>query len=160
MLTYAEKKDIVRQHQVDIPVQTVPMAEAMGLIVYHVPGWPNEVSGKIAKSAEHGGTSGYAIYVNQSHPKNRRRFTTAHEIAHFILHQDAIGDGITDDGLYRSKLSNAREAEANRLAADILMPWHLLNPYIDGGKTAISELANIFSVSTEAMSIRLGAPAV
>lgn len=71
------------------------------------------------QSTAQGGTSGVAIYVNKGHHVNRRRFTTAHEIAHFILHQDFIGDGIADDGLYRSKLSNAMEAQANKLAADI-----------------------------------------
>lgn len=158
MLTYADKMEIVRRHQVTAPVQTVPLANDLGVNVYHVPNWPVELSGKIMRSTDHGGPSGFAIYVNQAHHLNRRRFTTAHEIAHFILHQDAIGDGITDDGLYRSRLSNAMEAQANKLAADILMPWHLLNPCIDGGNTNVRELARIFQVSESAMSIRLGAP--
>lgn len=159
MLTYADKMEIVRQHQIAAPVQTVPLAQDLGVNVYHVPNWPNDLSGKIMRSVEHGGHSGYAIYVNQAHHPNRRRFTTAHEIAHFILHQEAIGDGIADDGLYRSRLSNSMEAQANRLAADILMPWHLLNPYIDGGTTSVDRLAQIFGVSQSAMSIRLGVPA-
>ncbi|MDF0603971.1 ImmA/IrrE family metallo-endopeptidase [Psychromarinibacter sp. C21-152] len=159
MLTYADKMEIVRQHQSGAPVQTVPLAKDLGVNVYHVPDWPGDLSGKIMKSEKHGGKSGYAIYVNQAHHSNRRRFTTAHEIAHFILHQDSIGDGITDDGLYRSRLSNAMEAQANRLAADILMPWHLLNKYIDGGTKSVDKLAGIFKVSESAMSIRLGVPA-
>ncbi len=159
MRTYPEKMEIVRQHQQKAPVQTVPLARALGLNVYHVPNWDSGLSGKIMKSAEYGGDSGYAVFVNQGHHENRRRFTTAHEIAHFILHQDAIGDGITDDGLYRSRLSNAVEAQANRLAADILMPWHLLNTYIDSGTTNVDELARIFRVSPSSMAIRLGVPA-
>ena len=159
-LTYADNMEIVRQHQEAAPVQTVPLARAMGINVFHVPDWPNDLSGKIVRSDDQGGASGFAIYVNQSHHPNRRRFTTAHEIAHYILHRQAIGDGITDDGLYRSKLSNSMEAQANRLAADILMPWHLLNPFIDAGNVSISSLAEIFRVSESAMSIRLGAPAV
>ncbi|WP_170387788.1 ImmA/IrrE family metallo-endopeptidase [Ruegeria atlantica] len=159
MLTYADKMSIVRQHQNDAPVQTVPLAQALGVSVYHVPNWPDDLSGKIMKSEEHGGSSGYAIFVNQAHHKNRRRFTTAHEIAHYILHKDAIGDGITDDGLYRSRLSNWMEAQANQLAADILMPWNLLNNYIGMGITSVTKLASIFEVSPSAMSIRLGVPA-
>lgn len=159
MLTYAEKMEVVRAHQLGVPIQTVPLAVDLGLRVYHVPGWPNDLSGKIMKSDSQGGSSGYAIYVNKSHPMNRRRFTTAHEIAHFILHQDFIGDGIADDGLYRSQLSNAMEAEANRLAADILMPWDLLNRYIDSGETSVPRLASVFQVSENAISIRLGVPA-
>ncbi|MGB3408033.1 MAG: ImmA/IrrE family metallo-endopeptidase [Jannaschia sp.] len=157
MLTYSDSLNIIRRHQARAPVQTVPIARALGLEVYHVPTWPDDLSGKIVRSATDGGTSGYAIFVNKTHHPNRRRFTTAHEIAHFVLHRDEIGDGIADDGLYRSKLSNAMEAEANRLAADILMPWHLLNPMIDGGETDPKMLARAFQVSESAMSIRLGA---
>ncbi len=158
MLTYVEKMEIVRAHQTHAPIQTVPLANSLGVNVYHVPNWPSDLSGKIMRSEAHGGASGYAIYVNKDHHVNRRRFTTAHEIAHFILHQDSIGDGIADDGLYRSRLSNSMEAQANRLAADILMPWELLNLYIDGGETSVDTLADTFQVSTSAMSIRLGVP--
>lgn len=159
MRTYAENMDIVRQHQTAAPVQTVPLARSLGLNVYHVPNWPDGLSGKIMKSATHGGDSGYAIFVNKAHHVNRRRFTTAHEIAHFVLHRNSIGDGIADDGLYRSRLSNAMEAQANKLAADILMPWHLLNSFVESGTTSLSQLAVIFEVSENAMSIRLGVPA-
>lgn len=159
MMTYAEKMEVVRQHQIAAPVQTVPLARALGVNVYHVPSWPDDLSGKIMRSAEYGGTSGYAIFVNKNHHVNRRRFTTAHEIAHYILHPDFIGDGIVDDGLYRSRLSNSMEAQANKLAADILMPWHLLNRHIDAGNSNVDALAKIFQVSPSAMSIRLGVPA-
>lgn len=159
MLTYPEKMEIVREHQSKPPVQTVELAQKLGLKVYHVPNWPNDLSGKIIRSAEQSGSSGFAIYVNKKHHKNRRRFTTAHEISHFILHTDYIGDGIADDGLYRSRLSNVIEAQANKLAADILMPFHLINQKIEAGANSVSELAKIFEVSESAMSIRLGVPA-
>ena len=158
MLTYPKKMEIVRSHQSGPPIETVPLARALGLEVYHVSTWPDDLSGKIMRD-DRGGTSGFAIYVNKRHHVNRRRFTTAHEIAHFILHEDRIGDGIVDDALYRSQLSNKMEAQANYLAADILMPWHLLNRHIDRGITSVPELASIFRVSPSAMSIRLGVPA-
>jgi Zn-dependent peptidase ImmA (M78 family) len=63
-----------------------------------------------------------------------------------------------DDALYRSRLSNNIEAQANRQAADILMPFHLINPLIDSGITDIQKLAERFHVSASAMSIRLGVP--
>ncbi|WP_132462947.1 ImmA/IrrE family metallo-endopeptidase [Rhodovulum marinum] len=161
MLTLAEKLEIVRRHQtapIAPPVQTVPIAEDLGLKVYHVQGWPDDLSGKIVRDEVRGGDSGFAIFVNGTHHVNRRRFTTAHECAHFILHEDSIGDGIADDALYRSMLSNKMEAEANRMAADILMPWHLLNREIDAGDTSVESLAHKFQVSPSAMSIRLGVP--
>ncbi|MCV5491602.1 ImmA/IrrE family metallo-endopeptidase, partial [Escherichia coli] len=62
--------------------------------------------------------------MNQHDMQARRRYTLAHEIAHFLLHRHLLRDGITDDVLYRSSQSSQIEAEANRLAADIIMPMH------------------------------------
>lgn len=157
-LTYPEQLTIIQKHQASAPVQTVALADDLGLKVWHVPNWPDDLSGKIVRSVEQGGASGYAIYVNGGHHINRRRFTTAHEIAHFILHSEFIGDGIVDDGLYRSRLSNAMEAQANKMAADILMPRFLINHYVSNGHSSVGQLAQIFQVSESAMSIRLGGP--
>ena len=66
-----------------------------------------------------------------------------------------IGDGIRDDGLYRSGLSDAVEVEANRLAADILMPRHLVRRALSEGVRAVPDLARNFGVSQRAMEIRL-----
>lgn len=156
--TYPEQLSIIQKHQIAAPVQTVSLADDLGLKVWHVPNWPDDLSGKIVMSADQGGTSGYAIYVNKGHHVNRRRFTTAHEIAHFVLHRQFIGDGIVDDGLYRSRLSNSMEVQANKMAADILMPRHLLNQHIAQGVNSVSRLAKIFQVSESAMSFRVGSP--
>lgn len=145
--------EMIRQHQHSAPVQTVPLANALGLPVYKSSfGENDDISGMIRKE---GGK--YLIYVNKRHNANRRRFTIAHEIAHYILHKDAIGDGIIDDALYRSGLTSKMESEANRLAADILMPWHLMAEDEISGKS-LQELAEKYDVSTAAMAIRLQIP--
>lgn len=69
------------------------------------------------------------------------------------------GDGILDDALYRSGLSSVPEAEANRFAADILMPCHLVSREMRAGADSVEELTKRFGVSPCAMSIRLGVPA-
>src|SRR4051794_4100177 len=102
-----EGMEIIRKHQKSAPVQMIPIAEALGLNVYRVTSWPQETSGMITRDPERGGTCGFAIYVNAKHSEVRRRFTIAHEIAHFVLHRHLIGDGITEDALYRSGLSDA-----------------------------------------------------
>lgn len=153
-----EKREIVASHQANTPIQTVPLAEKLGLKVWHVPTWEDHISGMILKNQEQGGSSGYAIYVNQNHHVNRRRFTTAHEIAHFVLHENLIGDGITDDALYRSKLTGGIEAQANKYAAEILMPLHLINKALSEGISTIEDLAQKFQVSKSSMSIRMGVP--
>jgi len=153
-----EADRIIREHQGSAPISTIDIAEAMGLKVYHVGSWENDLSAMIRKDAERGGPSGYAIYVNGNHPRVRRRFSTAHEIAHYALHKSLIGDGITDDALYRSKLSGMIETQANRMAADILMPWHLIREATDRGLSTVEELAKHFDVSKSTMSIQLGVP--
>lgn len=135
-----------------VPVSVVGLANRLGIRVYDAP-WPENISGKIQRDKERGGESGFAIFVNQNHPETRKRFTIAHEIAHYILHEDKIGDGVFDDALYRSGLPAKIESQANGMAADILMPWHELNKHI--GKP-LKEIADTFAVSPEAMSIRLG----
>lgn len=79
-----EKLSIIRKHQANAPVHVIPLAEALGVNVYYVD-WPDDVSGRIERNSEQGGKSGYAIYINRNHHPNHRRFTIAHEIAHFIL---------------------------------------------------------------------------
>jgi Zn-dependent peptidase ImmA (M78 family) len=156
MLSLQDALAVIREHQKEIPVQTVPLANALGFKVYRVPGWPNELSGMIRKNDDAPG--GFDIYVNADHPEVRRRFTIAHEIAHAVLHPQLIGDGITDDALYRSGLSNAVEAQANRLAADILMPRDKLKEQVAQGITSVTALAHNFNVSEQSMAIRLGVP--
>ena len=41
--------------------------------------------------------------------------------------------------------------EANQLAADILMPWKLLDPILDSGQSDICELADMFKVSPKSL---------
>lgn len=158
MAGIVEADRIISAHQKKAPVETVEIAEALGIKVYKVGNWPENLSAMIRLDPERGGDSGYAIYVNSKHPRVRRRFSIAHEIAHFALHRNLIGDGITDDALYRSNMSNSVEAQANRMAADILMPWHLIREATEQGVDTVEALAKYFDVSKSTMSIQLGVP--
>jgi predicted transcriptional regulator len=157
-MTLAEAMRIIERHQRAAPVVVTAIARDMGLEVYTTNEWTEDISGMIRRDGERGGSSGYAIYVNGKHHENRRRFTIAHEIAHFVLHREFIGDGITDDALYRSALSSSLETQANELAANILMPWMLLNDAMGLGIDDVRALARYFNVSPSAMSVRLGVP--
>ena len=150
----SEAKEIVKKHQQTIPVDVVAIARDLGALVYDVPGW-TDTSGMIRIDKKYGGSRGYIIYVNEEHHPNRQRFTIAHEIAHIMLHEEMIGDGITTDGLYRSGLSSSVERGANRTAADILMPWHWIHKLIEEGVTDVQEMAKRFQVSRDAMAIHL-----
>ncbi len=138
-------------------MNVLDIAHRLGLRVYKVNDWQPDVSGSIRRDEKRGGESGYAIFINADHSPKRQRFTIAHEIAHYILHQDLIGDGITDDSLYRSSLRNRQETQANQLAADILMPWKLINRH-PPQEWSVKSLADELDVSESALSIRLGVP--
>lgn len=149
------EKTIIQNFHNNIPVKVGEMARAFGLDV-KVSTLDVGISGMI-----HPDGDGYKIVINKHEPEYRRRFTLAHELAHFLLHRDLIGSGISDNVLYRSQLSDAMEAEANRLASDILMPSEKVKEaqselQISKLADAVSLLAQRFKVSEEAMRIRLG----
>ncbi|MEN2977339.1 ImmA/IrrE family metallo-endopeptidase [Tistrella bauzanensis] len=147
----------VSRHQQSAPVKIVAIARDLGLRVWTEP-LPDALSGKLVRDPERAGASGWAIIVNAQHVKARRRFTIAHEIAHFLLHRDQALQGVQDDAFYRSHLSGAIETEANRFAAQLLMPWPLIRSLNAEGVTEIRDLAARLEVSETAMRIRLGLP--
>lgn len=148
-------QNVIKSNQTKLPVKVGDIAKGLGLIVKQAT-LKAGISGEIREES-----GNFVIRVNRHDVKHRQRFTVAHEIAHFLLHRDKIGDGIVDDILYRSSLSDILEAQANRLAADIIMPRELLENYLLNTKEAhpeqkIEKLAEIAEVSTTALKIRLG----
>jgi hypothetical protein len=156
MLVNVVPTALIRRFQESAPVDVVGLAHALGLQVWEARNLPAGISGKLFKDRAHGGAEGYSIVVNASDAFVRKRFTIAHELAHFILHRQQVGSELSDDVWYRSGLSNEEEAEANRLAADILMPLHLIRDYAAKGFTSVEGLAEVFGVSRDAMRIKLG----
>jgi Zn-dependent peptidase ImmA (M78 family) len=139
------------------PVNVVAIAQALGLSVWEEV-LDKNISGKLFRDPVNGGSSGFSIVVNAPDALNRKRFTVAHEIAHFILHRNQIGEGLSDDTFYRSGLSTAQEVEANKMAADIIMPYQLIDSLQRNGTVSVSDLARALQVSEVAMMIRLGIP--
>lgn len=106
----------------------------------------------------------YEIYVNSKEPSTRKRFSIAHEIAHFILHKDKINTfGIV--GRQNSKsLSKAEEQAADTLGAKILIPEKCAIEYLkyNGvgiediiGYNTILDFSKEFEVSLIAGAMRL-----
>ena len=105
------------------------------------------------------------IGVNRGHHSNRRRFSIAHEIAHFWLHN---GDTYVDKGycvhfrdLESGSGTKLEEMEANAFAAALLMPASWVKdafkqqPFELTEDDSLKILANKFKVSTQAMTYRL-----
>ena len=158
MMSITEYVGIARKYRQSAPVNIVRLAHEIGLAVYLTGDWPETASGMIRKNRKKGGKSGYAVTVNDKHCKARQRFTIAHEIGHFVLHPDLIGDRIGDDWLCRSRLPGIREAETNRFAANLLMPNDLIEKVAADGADTIPDLARVFEVSRSTVSARLGIP--
>ena len=146
---------VFARYQKSAPVDVESIARDLGIKVYKERLGEN-IFGMLVRDHNRGGNLGYAIYVNVDNHPNRQRFTIAHEIAHFALHRDLMDSQIVDDTMYRSHLGSIYETQANRLAADILMPIRLLKLSYQTDKSAQS-LARKFGVSTAAMEIRLKA---
>ncbi|WP_311755540.1 ImmA/IrrE family metallo-endopeptidase [Proteus terrae] len=145
---------LIKEHQSSFPIAIGAIAKSLSLVVKKST-LPAGISGEIKKEND-----SFIIRVNRHDVKERQRFTLAHEIAHYLLHKEYIGDGITDDILYRSKLSDHMEIQANKLAADILIPWHLIqNELLKYNELRKEEkyerIADIAEVSTTAIKIRL-----
>lgn len=107
------------------------------------------------------------IGVNSSHHPNRKRFTIAHELGHYVLHHPKDNDVIVDKKLFifprAEELSSGyeKEKEANKFAASLLMPKALLERIIIQEEidldddNAITKLSEIVLVSEQALTYRL-----
>jgi predicted transcriptional regulator len=144
---------IISEYQKAPPVDVDALARALGIKVNYIE-LDEGIYGSLNRHPTWGGPSGYVIFINKKDPRVRQRFTLAHEIAHFVLHRDLIDSEVVDRAMYRSDLSTAHETQANRLAADILMPGHLLRREFAETKD-VAVLARRFDVSMAAMEIRL-----
>jgi len=140
----------------EYPVRLGALAKALGVRVL-VSTLPRGVSGQIGQE-----DGQFVIKINRHEAKYRQRFTLAHEIAHFLLHQDRIiaSGGWSENVLLRSGQPANIEFEANRLASDLVIPsdklFEATRDYV-GPITSemIEDLAKRFGVSTAAMEIKL-----
>ena len=151
-----EHQELIENFQKEVPMKIGELAKNLGVTVYSAT-LPSNISGEIKE------TDGKTVIkVNRHDTKPRQRFTLAHEIAHFLLHKHLLRNGIVDDVLYRSSQSNAIEAEANRLAADILMPPNLINEilrncsHLTDRERKLEEVAQQLNISLTALKIRMG----
>lgn len=143
--------DVIAAFTRKTPVDVYGLANALGLEVVQDATLSDRISGKIERSW----SGSVTITVNANHSKTRQRFTVAHEIAHFVLHRDEIGDGIKDDALYRSDLSEAIERQASSYAATILMPAPEVREAFARGVDTPIQLAQAFKVSPKVAEIRM-----
>ena len=106
------------------------------------------------------------IGINRNQAAVRRRFTIAHELGHLLLHERfqvhvdrgfrvRLRDGLSSEGTDRD------EMEANRFAAELLMPIGFLRDDLRtqefdlANDSELRALAKRYGVSMQALAIRL-----
>ncbi len=151
--------EILKRGMEEAPVNVARIIRDLG-IQYSVEPMAPEQSGYI----QHSGGQ-YRITVNSNESSQRQRFTAAHELAHYLLHRDMLAergalsrhndtlfDGI--DNPY-PPFRSSHEVEANRLAAEIIMPKDAVSAAYSRPADNVQEVADKFGVSRRAMEIRL-----
>ena len=149
------------------PINVRKIIEDLGIIYLETDELEDHISGFIKRTNKDGQP---IIVVNGKHPKERRRFTAAHELGHFLLHSmnDFFIDKNEEKILFRKKnhgpLIDIKEIQANNFAAELLMPSDLLSKDL-GDSISLEEaslnvkiemLSKKYDVSTQAMTIRIG----
>jgi len=147
----AKARDVLdRYWDRELPIDPVKIATAAGVAVYGRGGFDDP---DYAYSGYYRKVKGVpSIEYNVGEAPVRKRFTVAHELGHFALgHEDAPRDA---GNFYAS--ADPRERQANRFAAELLMPASLVRHYYTSGiATTVEELARTFGVSKDAMGYRL-----
>jgi len=162
-MSKAEKaaRRLLRRHGPPVlPIDVKGIAQTEGLpVTFH--DLEDRVSGMLVREEDSA-----VMAVNVNHHENRQRFTIAHELGHFLLHEETPTVFVDDLMVhFRSertvKRFDPREAQANEFAACLLMPRELLkqdlvdNPVDVSDDAAVRRLARRYRVSAQALTIRL-----
>lgn len=130
------------------PVNVQGMLQVLGVELYHI--YDNNVAGALDTRD---GTA--RVYVFAMDPPQRQRFTMAHELGHLMLHDLSVA---YRDKRFREPPTAAEsylETQANRFAADLLIPPWMVRALAPEHGNSVDSLAAAFNVSRHSMSIRL-----
>src|SRR5437879_1255101 len=152
---------LLDEHKISkLPVPVQSLARSLTAIVSYSP-FEGDISGMVFRHEDQ-----VIIGVNSLHHPNRQRFTIAHEIGHMILHK---GVEMHVDRAYRvnlrddisSQAVDPEEIQANRFAAELLMPEHMLIEDLRGQEIDFENEADLrrlslkYQVSLQALTLRL-----
>lgn len=164
-----EAERVLQQNNVkSAPVKVERIASQFAHVVKQ--SLDSDISGMLVPLPQPVDERKWAIVVNKAHSEVRQRFTIAHELGHLLLHgyKSAHADRAFKVRLRDSQSSEGsvlEEIEANRFAAELLMPASLLrgklanHPFeyapAESSDRHVTSLAKEFNVSTQALQIRL-----
>ncbi len=154
--------------QAPVPVEKIARSYDIQIKIDEV---DDDLSGFLFRDKKAGRT---VIGANKAHHRNRQRFTIAHELGHYLLHE---GETVHLDhyrGAVTVNLRNSESAtgvddderEANLFAAELLMPAKFLEQDLrgrdldlldldDDDDVFLKKLAKKYAVSPQALTYRL-----
>lgn len=146
---------LVRMGGVALPIPVEEIATSWNIRISYAPTEDNFSGVLIRKDAS------ALMGVNSDEAPVRQRFTVAHELGHFLLHEnkDTFVDYRRPPG--EGSVRTPKEREADMFAAALLMPEKILaRDYKALGKQVIGKeeiffLAKRYGVSKEAMEFRI-----
>jgi Zn-dependent peptidase ImmA (M78 family) len=160
-------ENLLAKHDIKrAPVQVDRIATALGIKIT-LDEVDDNLSGFLLRDKRDGRN---VIGANKAHPKNRQRFTVAHELGHFLLHEGELVHLDEEMGSFTvdfrdavsSKGEDVNEKEANYFAAELLMPEKFLRQDLRGKRLdlfddgeELQQLARKYKVSTQALTFRL-----
>lgn len=116
----------------------------------------DDLSSEVSGLIEYASDGGFIIAINKYHSYERRRFTLAHEFAHYAMHKEYIIKNkriIDNKALFRDRQSKIKH-EANEFASKLLMPKDEFIEAIKSGKKRLGDLAEHFGVTAAAVKYR------
>lgn len=135
------------------PIDPEALAEAMGVDVVYA-NFPKAISDQVSGFLEVGDNP--RIVVNKAIHANRKTFTIAHELGHYLMHREYAESGDYQVLPRRNQYNREKpdeEREADAFAANLLVPMQMLHRYKDIAST--QELATTFLVSEDVILNRL-----
>jgi Zn-dependent peptidase ImmA (M78 family) len=152
-------KDIIAKYKYKVPVNVNEICEELNIEIVQYDftkleeQFKHPISGALVLNAENNSKQ---IFVNKNDSSQRKRFTIAHELGHYILHQDTdtgFGKGVNVS--FRA-LKNQVEREADNYAANLLMNNESIRKYYDVMVfKLLTEISDNFNVSKQAMAYKL-----
>ena len=137
------------------PVDLRRITTHHGLTYEEVDYFPDDVDALIVNTED-----GTVAVVNKNQSNNRRRFSLAHELGHFVLHRDGsvLEATVSIDSPPTvepdRETSSVAEREANLFAGELLVPVAFLKEHFRPGMTA-ADVAKLFEVSESVAAIAI-----
>lgn len=149
--------DHLERAKMDKPVDVEALIQKIGISFSFEP-MPEGKSGLIRKELN----GRFTIKINSNEGRQRQRFTAAHELGHYFMHRHLLeAGGEHADRLFDGEINPSgpltylHETQANRFAAETLMPKSEIKRLFDPLTLNYEELSAAFEVSPKAMAWRI-----